>query len=326
MKIAKLFWRLLRYRVAIMLILFLLLSLSLHQKLTYNPILIILACISLALSYVSATSINDIADAKIDAINHPNSVGRPLITGEGKKKDLIKVFIIASVASMVMAAFVNWWALLIISCSILINILYSLPPVRLSYRTFLAPLVLGVAYVGIPYSLGLAISSSSVRSNDLLWLFGLYVMFIGRIILKDFRDRKGDAKFKKPTFLLRFGKDATCIFSYLGVVIGGSAIIWLTHNTIWLAIITALFLVAILVMIRRLQLAPEGQQEQLSIGVGAKMGNGLLITLLCVFALRQSGVNNETQAIIAGILAFIFFVNYFVFLRKPEAAIIGYKG
>lgn len=309
-----------------MLILFFLLSLSLHQKLTYNPVQIILSCASLALCYVSATSINDIADAKIDAINHPKSIGRPLITGEGNKKDLIKVFIIASTGSIVLVAFISGWALLIIACSILINILYSLPPVRFSYRTFFAPMVLGVAYVGIPYGLGLVISSSTVSFNDWLWLLGLYVMFIGRIILKDFRDRKGDAKFNKPTFLLRYGKNATCIFSYSGVVIGGGAIIWLTHTTIWLAIIVALYLVAILVMIRRLQLAPEGEQEQLSIGVGAKMGNGLIITLLCVFALRQSYVNSETQAIIASMLALIFFLNYVIFLRNPEAARIAYRG
>ncbi len=326
MKIAKLFWRLLRYRVAVMLILFFLLSLSLHQKLTSNPVLIVLVCLSIALSYVSATSVNDIADAKIDAINHANSIGRPLITGEGKKEDLIKVFAIASIASIAIAAFVNPWALLIASCSILINVLYSLPPIQFSYRTFLAPIVLGIAYVGIPYSLGLAVSGSVLHKNDLLWLFGLYVMFIGRIILKDFRDRKGDAKFHKPTFLLRFGKNATCAFSYLSVVLGGSMLVWLTHSEIWLATITSLYLVTILAMLRRLQLSSEGQQEQLSIGVGAKMGNGLLITLLCVFALKQSSASTETQILLAGVLALTFFVNFFSFLHRPEAAIIGYKG
>ena len=35
--------------------------------------------------------------------------------------------------------------------SVVIGALYSLPPARLSYRTFLAPLSLAAAYVGIPY-------------------------------------------------------------------------------------------------------------------------------------------------------------------------------
>lgn len=326
MKQATLLWRLLRYRVAIMLILFLLLSLSLHQKLTDRPVSVVLACVSLALSYVSATSINDIADAKIDAINHPNSIGRPLITGEAKKSDLIKIFAVVSLASMATAAFINWIALLIITSSILINILYSLPPIRLSYKTLLAPLILGIAYVGVPYCLGLAVSRSRLHPGDLLWLLGLYVMFVGRIILKDFRDRKGDAKFHKPTFLLRFGKNATCSISYLGVAIGGGILVWLTRSESWLALITTLYVISVLTMIRRLQHSAEGQQEQLSIGVGAKMGNGLLITLLCAFALKRSGANTEAQVLISALIVIIFFINYLNFLRNPEVATIAYKG
>ena len=326
MKQLRLFWHLLRYRVAIMLILFLLLSLSLHQKLTTNLAIIILGCISLALSYVSATSINDIADARIDAINHPKSIGRPLITGEAKKSDLIILFSLASIGALIFALFINWWALLIIGCSILINVLYSLPPIRLSYRTFLAPIILGVAYVGLPFMLGIVISKSSLNLNNLLWILGLYIMFIGRIILKDFRDRKGDSKFHKPTFLLKYGKTATCVFSYIAIIIGGSLLIAITYKKIWLSIIIALYIISIIIMLRRLQLSPEGEQEQLSIGVGAKMGNGLLITLLCAFALEQSGVNSKTTILITSFLTLIFVANYINFLINPKSATIGYKG
>jgi 4-hydroxybenzoate polyprenyltransferase len=49
-----------------------------------------------------------------------------------------------------------------------IGILYSLPPARLSYRTFLAPLTLAVAYVGILYWVGVA--------GDSLLLAALYLL------------------------------------------------------------------------------------------------------------------------------------------------------
>jgi 4-hydroxybenzoate polyprenyltransferase len=309
-----------------MLILFLLLSVSLHQNLTTHPLFIVLACVSLAFSYISATSINDIADAKIDAINHSHSIGRPLITGEGNKMDLVAVFVIATLCSLLLAACINWWAFILVGISILINIAYSLPPTQFSYRTWLAPFVLGIAYVGIPYTLGLAIVDRRIEHADVAWFLGLYAMFVGRIILKDFRDRKGDAKYHKPTFLLRFGKEATCIFSCMGLVIGGGIILWQLRSNGWLILITALYLVSVLFMLRRLSVSHDGAQEQLSIGVGAKMGNGLLITLLAFFSLRQAGESMSTQLLIAGIVSLIFFINYGIFLRNPKAAIIGYKG
>jgi 4-hydroxybenzoate polyprenyltransferase len=94
--------------------------------------------------------------------------------------------------------------------SVVIGALYSLPPARLSYRTFLAPLTLVVAYVGIPYWAGVVVVGESLQTTDLPLLTALYLLFAGRIILKDFRDREGDAAFDKPTFLLKYGKKATC--------------------------------------------------------------------------------------------------------------------
>ena len=44
-------------------------------------------------------------------------------------------------------------------------------------------------------------------------LAGLYVGFIGRILLKDFRDVRGDALFGKRTFLVRHGRRTTCRLS-----------------------------------------------------------------------------------------------------------------
>lgn len=327
MKIARLVWRLLRYRVAIMLLLFLFLSIALHGDLSTHPWKLLFASAALAFSYISATSVNDIADKKIDAINHPDSLGRPLITGEAESKDVWLVFVLASTLSVIFAAIIGWQAVFIIALSILINVAYSLPPLRLSYRTFLAPLVLGVAYVGIPYILGIVIINRfSLQINDFEWLLGLYLMFVGRIILKDFRDRKGDAKYNKPTFLLLFGKNATCNISFAGVLSGGLILTWLVRTMPWLSVIVFIYLVAILGMLERLRRSRVGNGEQLSIGVGAKMGNGLLITLLGVFTLRSAGVSTTTQLSFAIAVSLLFFLNFFNFLQAPEKAVLGYRG
>ncbi len=61
-----LYWRLLRYRVAVMIVLFMLLGASWHRGPTAIDGSVLLMVLALASSYVSATSVNDIADKEID--------------------------------------------------------------------------------------------------------------------------------------------------------------------------------------------------------------------------------------------------------------------
>ena len=73
-----------------------------------------------------------------------------------------------------------------------------------------APLALPACYVAVPYLVGVLSARGHVRVSDLPLLAALYVGFIGRIILKDFRVVRGDALFGKRTFLVRRGRVSTC--------------------------------------------------------------------------------------------------------------------
>lgn len=326
MRIIELFWRLLRYRVAVMLILFMLLAAAIHQAIDTHAWQLSTAAIALAFSYVSATSANDLADEKIDAINHPDSPGRPLITGQATATDMRRLFIVASSMTVLLATVISPWAAVVMLTSVLLNIVYSLPPARLSYRTFWAPMILGAAYVGVPYILALVATDNGFGRADGVWLAGLYLMFVGRIILKDFRDRKGDAKYHKPTFLLRFGKGATCLFSFIGLSVGGILLVIQSLHPLWLAVVVLGYMISIAAMLKRLWTVPIGHEEQISIGVGARMGNGLLITLLTFFVLQESRAPSTLQTTTTLSIAGLFFVSYFNFLRHPEQAVVGYKG
>jgi 4-hydroxybenzoate polyprenyltransferase len=303
-----------------------LLGISLHQPLTSNTINLILACIALALSYISATSTNDLADQKIDAVNHPASSGRPLINGMAKPRDMWLMFYGASLVAISLGLLINKWAVLILVISIAINVSYSLKPLRFSYRTFLAPLVLGVAYVAVPYSLGLAVIGSRPTSFDLIWIIGLYFMFVGRILLKDFRDRAGDKKYNKPTFLLCFGKKATCLLSASLIAIGGIIICYQVKSQLWLLITIICFMASIIYMLRLLYKSKVGKSEQLSIGVGAKMGNGLLIVILLANILSYGNMTKSIQIVIGLVIALLFFINFISYLKDPGIGEIGYKG
>ena len=70
-------------------------------------------------------------------------------------------------------------------------------------------MLLPLGYVAIPYLVGVLTVQPSVDGRQLALLGGLYVAFIGRIMLKDFRDVRGDELFGKRTFLLRHGHVAT---------------------------------------------------------------------------------------------------------------------
>ena len=326
MRMLALYWSLLRYRVAVMIILFMLLGAAWHSGLTSIGAPVLLMILALTSSYVSATSVNDIADREIDQINHPGDKGRPLVTGAAGTTDLWVLFGVSSALAVALALPAGSGAAGIMVLSVVIGVLYSLPPARLSYRTFLAPLTLAVAYVGIPYWAGVVVAGETLRTSDVPLLTALYLLFAGRIILKDFRDREGDAAFGKPTFLLKYGKKATCLASLCALCAGDAFLVATLADSRWLAALLQLYIASIVTMLYRLYRASSRKDEQSSIGVGAKMGNGLLITLLGTLILSNQGADWITQFIFGLALTALYTLNFIDFLRHPEQATIGYKG
>jgi len=326
MKLLSLYWSLLRYRVAVMIILFMLLGAAWHGGLTAIDPPVLLMVLALASSYVSATSVNDISDRKIDEINHPGDRGRPLVTGAARTADLWILFGVSSVLAVAVALAAGPAAAGIMLLSVVIGVAYSLPPAGLSYRTFLAPLTLAVAYVGIPYWVGVVAVGERLGTSDLPLMLALYLLFAGRIILKDFRDREGDAAFGKPTFLLKYGKRATCLLSLCAVCAGDALLVVSLSDRWWLAVLLQPYIASIAIMLHRLYRMNSRKDEQLSIGVGAKMGNGLLLTLLGALILSNQGTDWATQLIFGLALTGLYTLNFVDVVRHPDRAVIGYKG
>ena len=61
-------------------------------------------------------------------------------------------------------------------------------------------------YVAVPFLVGSFSVRATIGWQQLGLLAGLYLGFVGRIVLKDFRDLKGDALVGKRTFLVRHGR------------------------------------------------------------------------------------------------------------------------
>jgi 4-hydroxybenzoate polyprenyltransferase len=321
-----LYARMLRYRVAVMVWMFMLLGAAFPGGLPGFSFGYVWATLALASSYVAATSVNDIVDADIDRVNHPRDSGRPLVTGDARPRDLWLLHAAASMLALGAAAALGRRALAIVAFSLLIGIVYSLRPLRLSYRTYLAPLALAVAYVAVPYALGALATGRALHARDTLLLAALYVLFVARIVLKDFRDREGDALYGKPTLLLRFGKDATCAVSLVALLAGNCLLVAALRPAPGLALLLELFVLAIAAMLYRLRVGADGRAEQVAIGIGARMGNGLLIVVLAWLVLEGQGAPPGTTLAFAAALTALFGLGFAVLVARPEEAVIGYKG
>jgi 4-hydroxybenzoate polyprenyltransferase len=313
----------LRYRVAAMVALFLLLGAAREGPLHFG-VRYLLAAIALASSYVAATALNDLADEAIDKVNHPRDAGRPLVEGTATRRDLLVLHVLASAAALLAAVPLGLRGVGLLGAALLVSQIYSARPVRLSYRVAGAPLTLGFAYVLIPYCLGIVAARGSLRAVESALPLALLLLFCARIVLKDFRDREGDALYGKPTVLLRFGKTATCALSLCALVAGDAVLAAALSPVLFL--IVQPFLLAIASMLRALWRAPDGHAEQIAIGIGARMGNGLLLVVLAWLVVDANGASSSQASVLAGALSGLFCLSFAQLLARPNEIVIGYKG
>jgi 4-hydroxybenzoate polyprenyltransferase len=322
-RLPRLYVTMLRYRVAAMVGMFMLLGAVRAGPLELG-VRYLCAAAALASSYVAATALNDLADEAIDKVNHPRDAGRPLVEGTGTRRDLHLLHALAAALALAAAVPLGRRAVALVAASLAVSVAYSARPLRISYRVAGAPVLLGVAYVLVPACLGLVAAGASVTDAASRFSAALFFLFTARIVLKDFRDRDGDARYGKPTLLLRHGKGATCAISLTALLIGDA----LLASTLPVVpvVLAQLFVVAIAAMIRRLRRTSDRHGEQVAIGIGARAGNGLLLSVLGWLVLTGGGASIAEAATFVGVLALLFLGTVAVLAAEPERAVIGYKG
>jgi 4-hydroxybenzoate polyprenyltransferase len=237
---------------------------------------------------IFSVAANDLADFAVDRVNLPGDRRRPLVTGTARHRDMVLLTLVSAAACLSAAALVNVAVLLTTICGIAVSAAYSLPPSRLSARGAVASLVLPACYVATPFLVGCYAGRSTLRPRDLLLLVALYIGFIGRILLKDFRDVRGDALFGKRTFLVRHGRRATCRLS-AGLWLLGTVLLICTGR--WQdasAVIYAGQALAVVVLIGALCTDRGPRRDEVLIATIALLGRGLLLTVLAENQLTAS--------------------------------------
>ncbi|GMA87985.1 hypothetical protein GCM10025868_32350 [Angustibacter aerolatus] len=168
--------------------------------------------------------LNDLADAEVDRVNLAGDRRRPLASG-AVPRDLVVVAVVGGVLALTAAALLGPLPLAVLVAGTLVGAAYSLPPLRLSARGAVASLALPLNVVAVPYLVGLLAARAEVTRDDALLLGGLYAAVIGRLLLKDVRDVRGDALLGKRTFLVRHGRLVTCRVSAVACVLGGALLV-----------------------------------------------------------------------------------------------------
>lgn len=172
--------------------------------------------------YINGTALNDFADYEIDKINLKKSSERPLLDNTISRKELIYVALGVVLFAILGSIYLGRNAIILTSAMILLNVAYSIKPIAISHRGVLAISLLPLGYVLYPVLLGIWANDMKIdfSMQVLTLILGLYLQFVSRIILKDFRDVKGDKKFGKKTFLLLYGQKVTCLISQITLVLG----------------------------------------------------------------------------------------------------------
>jgi 4-hydroxybenzoate polyprenyltransferase len=314
-----------RPRAAITMWTFLVIGLARHAGPTISADLV-WATIALAASYAVATSMNDIADVQIDRTNGLRDASRPLATGTASVADVRWTAVTAGTIAVAAALPLGAPGLAVIGLCLAVDVAYSATPARLSRRWTLAPIALTVAYVALPYLLGIVVAHGAWDAADLPLVAGLCVLFFARIILKDIRDRLGDDAHGKRTLLLRLGKDTTCVVSILAAALGIAVIVLAIRPPAPVVAVIGLDAAAIVWMLARLRVTADPTAELVTIGTAARAGNAVLIAVIAWLLLSAQGAPPAQASLVVATLTAIAAVGFCDLALRPERARVAYKG
>ncbi|MFN2525481.1 MAG: UbiA prenyltransferase family protein [Actinomycetota bacterium] len=260
--------------------------------------------------FIHGTALNDVADEAIDRVNLTNARGRPLVSGDATRRQLLILGLGAGASALVVAWMVNWRVGTVVAAGLALNVAYSFRPLRLSDRGLLAVLLLPLGYVVLPFLVGVFTVQSTLGSNGFVILVGLYITFMGRIVLKDFRDEVGDRLFGKRTFLIRRGRADTCLFSAACWIAGSAALIAIVPLR---SVVIGVFLAYLGCVLHGLYLLARADghtAEQVVIGAIAQASRGMGISLLIHLTMSGKGWPMGDQVLIHLSVAAAFVLMY----------------
>lgn len=149
--------------------------------------------------------LNQLEDVNIDRINKPHL---PLASGEFSRQQCRGIVTVMAGLALSIAWLQGVYLLAMVSCSLLIGTLYSLPPVRLKRFPFWASVCIFTVR-GVVVNLGLFLHFHQGQPiPPTVWALTWFIVVftIGIALFKDIPDMEGDRQYHISTFTLRLGQ------------------------------------------------------------------------------------------------------------------------
>lgn len=211
------------------------------------------------------------------------------------------IAILAGLAAIGAAATLGVASIVVVSSGLVLAAAYSMPPLRLSGRGALTSALLPLGYVTVPYLTGAFSSAAGISQLSPRLLIGLYLGFMGRLVLKDFRDERGDKLYGKRTTLVRHGRTRTCVFAAVFWTAGAtSALGAFTRRPATFAALTA-YEVVVLGMLADIASDRHGVRDIANIAAIATVGRALIYTMLIQLVTTMNGWTTASQSLIVGL-------------------------
>ena len=245
-----------------------------------------LVLLVIVLLVIHGNSINDLTDYDIDKVNLKNANDRPLVSRDITTRQLWWLHEVCGLAAILISLIFGPIAATVTFAVAIYNYAYSFRPFRITDRTILSPLTLAATYAYQPFTLGYW---STGHPTDYPWFLAtaIYLGFIARILLKDFRDVKGDAKFGKQTFLIRYGARATCITSGICALASLALVSVAIDFSLGALVILLVGNLTAIWLLTKLAIAKKLAEQMKLISLIAKIGNCSILTLLAYYLCRN---------------------------------------
>lgn len=138
----------------------------------------------------TSQAVNDWFDRHVDAINEP---GRPIPSGRVGGSWGIRIALLWTVLSIVVAGATGPWVLAATLFGLACAWAYSAPPFRFKASGWIGPAVVAVTYEGLSWFTGAAVMGGALPAAGVLIVLGLYSLGAhGIMTLNDFKAVEGD--------------------------------------------------------------------------------------------------------------------------------------
>lgn len=273
--------------------------------------------VGLAFWYIAGTAYNDYADYEIDKINLPRDTQRPLIQGAISRNNLLLLAHTASCISLVSIATTRNLPLLVLFTSlVLLNIAYSLRPLQISHRAALAPMLLPLGYVILTVNAGFFLVHTPYTITTYALVAAMYLHFMSRIVLKDYRDVQGDAKAGKRTLVLVRGNQFVAQLAIALLVCSTLLLLYILYSYVRTVVPYILFLGgAAAYTLHQLSLTTVWKYQKPLITIYGRLCSGIITLVIAALLQANAAISTQKSGLLYASITALFFMSIFSIIQ-----------